>query len=302
MPKKTPKNPKIFSCENCDYSSSNKKDYNRHLMTRKHLLLTSFNDFEPKKTPTFVCKVCSKLYNSKVGLWYHNKKCNIESEISLNVNSSGIDYNSLILNLVNENNELKNAIINENKEWRKTVIDMIPKVGNINNINNTVNNNQKININVFLNEKCKDAISMDDFIKQIEINVKDLLITKDKGLIEGVSNIFIENMNKLSLYERPMHCTDTKRETLYIKQNDWIKDNDKTIIKAAVKKIASKQARSVNKWKDENPDFLSIDKKKDEFIKIVQKTTDDVSDKEDKIIKNICKDVHISESSLATIQ
>jgi flagellar motility protein MotE (MotC chaperone) len=109
-----------------------------------------------------------------------------------------------------------------------------------------------------------------------------------------VSNIFIENMNKLSLYERPIHCTDVKRETLYIKQDEWKKDEQQIIVKDALKQLAFKQARSVSKWKENNPDFLQDDKKKDDFIQITKNVMCDITTEQDKIIKNICKDVHIN--------
>lgn len=300
--KENPKKPIEYSCNFCDFISCNKKDYDRHVRTDKHKMLTDVDTKNLKKPQTYLCE-CGKIYKYRQSLSVHRKKCQQESETNTTQNSTQIS-NQIVEKkeekCEGETNykELIMILVNENKEMRKTISELIPKVGNNNTIN-TINNNQKFNVNVFLNEKCKDAISIDDFIKQIEISVKDLLLTKDKGLIEGVSNIFIENMNKLSLYERPMHCTDMKREVLYIKKDDWTKDSNKSIIKGALKEVASKQAKSVVKWKAENPDFMDIDKKKDDFVRIVKATTDDIN--EDKIIKTICKDIHLSESSITTL-
>ena len=126
-------------------------------------------------------------------------------------------------------------------ELTNTIKDMAPLINNSNTINNTQNNNQKFNINVFLNEQCKDAINMSDFIKSLHITIEQLDFTKQNGLVQGLSKSIIENMNKLSIYERPMHCTDSKRETLYIKEdNEWKKDINKEKIKGAIKKASSK--------------------------------------------------------------
>jgi hypothetical protein len=124
------------------------------------------------------------------------------------------------------------------------------------------------------------------------------LLTKDKGLIDGISNIFIENMNKLSLYERPLHCTDINREVLYIKQNEWKKDENKQCVKDAIKKVSQIQTKNIGKWQNENPCYMEDSDKKDEFIQLVKNTMDNVEQKQDKILKNICKNVYINDKNL----
>lgn len=294
--KKVAKYCNSFICTLCDYNTCNRYNYNKHLATEKHKMLTNddINDDNvvAKNATSFICK-CGKEYKYRQGLSVHKKKC--QHANSHDVEKTEPSANDLIM-----------ALLNDNKEMKKIIMELIPKVGNTTNTSTNTNSHnnikQKFDINVFLNEKCKDAISINDFIQQIEIGIKDLLFTKEKGLAEGLSNIFIENMNKLSLYERPMHCTDVKRETLYIKQDNWTKDSDKNIIKDAVNKLACKQTKSLQKWKDDNPDFLSVDKKKDDFIKIVQNVTSDVQTKQDKIIRYLCKDIHINATDESTNQ
>jgi hypothetical protein len=247
-----------------------------------------------KNKTNYVC-VCGKKYKHQTNLSRHKKlSCKIVKNNEMQIK------NNEMHNIKSENDDISYKdmvvmLINENKEMRKTITELVPKIGNN---NNNVTNNANFNLNIFLNEKCKDALSIDDFINQIEISISNLLLTKDKGLIDGISNIFIENMNKLSLYERPMHCTDVNREVLYIKQNEWKKDEDKQYVKDAIKKVSHIQTKNINKWKSENPSYMEDTHKKDEFIQLVKNTMDDVEQKQDKILKNICKNVYINDKSI----
>jgi hypothetical protein len=215
--------------------------------------------------------------------------------------SDKIDYKEMFIEMVNQNKELQNLLIKQNEEHNKQIMELVPKLNNMNGINVTNITNikdSKFDINFFLNEKCKDALSIDQFINKIEISLSNLLLTKDKGLIEGISNIFIENMNQLSLYERPLHCTDTKRETLYIKQDEWKKDENNNIMKDAIKQIAFIQSKNINNnWIKAYPEFMNNSKQKEEYIQLVKSTMDDinVTHKKDKIIKKICKSAYINE-------
>ena len=156
---------------------------------------------------------------------------------------------------------------------------------------------QKFNINIFLNEKCKDAITMTDFIKSIEISISNLLITKDKGLTDGITNIFVENMNKLPIYKRPLHCTDIKRETLYIKNDKWEKDDYKVKIKEAIKNVSILQTKNIKKYKESKPNCMSNDKEREEYLSIIKNTTDKIDGNDDKIINNLCKNVYINDKT-----
>ena len=201
--------------------------------------------------------------------------------------TDNVDYHSMIIKLIDQNAEFKNLLIKQQDQ----IGELIPKVGN-----NNTNIKQRFNVNIFLNEQCKDAINMHDFIKQIEVSLDNLLTTRDKGLSEGISNVFIENMNKLSLYERPLHCTDLKRETLYIKDNNvWEKDGDKSRIKSALREISSAQFRSVKKWMDDNPDYEKDESKQEEFINLIRNCSENIDSVYDKIIKRLCNNSYLKE-------
>jgi len=177
--------------------------------------------------------------------------------------------------------------------------EIIPKIGNNNSTtnNNTINNNQRFSINVFLNEKCKDAINMSDFIKSIEVSLEQLDFTKTNGLEKGLSQVIMENMNKLSLYERPMHCTDTKRETIYIKDNNtWEKDKSKEKIKNVIKKTSNKNYTALTNWTKENPDFMENDDKQMFYAKAMSKLGKPIDGIDDKIVKKICNETYLKEN------
>jgi len=306
-----------FYCDKCDYLACDKYNYTRHLSTQKHKKIIIQNEANEaieeneanikvnknyeniiikKRMKQYKC-ICGKKYKHQPNLIRHKKtNCKLKEKVENKIiekSENETDYKELIMTL-----------INENKEMRKTISELVPKIGNttnnttLNTTNNNITNNANFNMNIFLNEQCKDALRLDDFINQIEVSISNLLLTKDKGLIDGISNIFIENMNKLSLYERPVHCTDLKRETLYIKQDEWIKDKDNSIVKDAIKKVSRLQSKNINKWSSQNPDYLTKPEKQTEFIKLVKNTTDDLEGKQDKIIKNICKTVYINEKTI----
>ena len=206
---KIPKNPQKYFCEKCNYITCNKKDYAKHLATQKHQIVT-FSDQKSPKIPLreFVCE-CGKKYKYKQGLSYHKKRCDLCN--STNEKTGDIEVSNITENTIIK--ELKDIIVYQQKQ----ISELIPRVGN-NNTTHTQNN--KFNINVFLNEKCRDAINMSDFIKTIAVSMQQLDFTKENGLANGLSRTIIDNINKLSIYERPLHCTDVKRETLYIKEED----------------------------------------------------------------------------------
>ena len=319
-----------FICEKCNFKSSKKNDFNRHILTAKHKKITMDNNFTHFKKEIFKCE-CSKEFKFLSGLSRHKIKCkfinnennetskinevnelnelnelneNNEVDKVNNVNEiNNLELKSLVCKLINENNEIKNNIIKEhqelikeNKELRATIVELIPKLGNTtNNINTTQNN--KFNIQVFLNEKCKDAINMSDFIKSIEVNLHQLDFTKQNGLVHGLSKTIMDNMNKLSVYERPLHCTDVKREILYIKDEDvWKKDESKEQIKKAIKKASSKNYNALQEWKTNNPDFLNNDTKTDYFTKTISTIGKSGDATEEKIIKNLCKETYVKDS------
>jgi hypothetical protein len=309
---------KKFYCDICDYLACDKYNYTRHMSTQKHKKITVQNEAKEenaaneaskkiekneekllikKNIKRFKCD-CGKKYKHQPNLTRHKKtNCKLKE----NSESMKLIENELIEKKENEISykEMIMTLINENKEMRKVISELVPKVGN--NITNNITNNSNFNLNIFLNEQCKDALNIDQFIEQIEVSLPNLLLTKDKGLIDGISSIFIENMNKLSLYERPVHCTDLKRETLYVKQDEWKKDSDNNLVKNAIKKVSQIQSKNIKKWSSQNPDYLTKPEKQEQFIKLIKHTTDDLDGKEEKIIKNICKNVYINEKIISKI-
>ena len=284
-----------YNCIKCDYKCSKPFLWKQHIATAKHKRKHQETNGNGNNIHKLQCIKCNKQFINRSGLWKHNKKCNYEeNDKSYNLinNENKEDYKELIIKLLIENQEFKKEMFKENQELRKQISELIPKVGNNNNSNNTNNVKQKFNINLFLNEKCKDALSMDEFIDKIEVTMKNLLTTKDKGLGQGLSNIIIDNMNKLSLYERPMHCTDKKRETLYVKNNEWEKDEKKEQISKLLNRVEQKQMKSINKWIKEHPDWKNNSIEQEEYMKLVRNCTDDI--KEDKIIKRLCNNNYLN--------
>ena len=306
---------KDYVCDICNYKTRNKNNFQKHLMTRKHKNTTNTTicckKLQEDNDEKFTCE-CGKSYPYRASLYNHRKKCkqvldkdnmdgilyndentciNIKiddtKDNSKGIVSDNIDYRDIIIKLMDQNAEFKNLLIKQQDQ----IGELIPKVGN-----NNTNIKQRFNVNIFLNKQCKDAINMQDFIKQIEVSLDNLLTTRDKGLSEGISNVFIENMNKLSLYERPLHCTDLKRETLYIKDNNvWEKDGDKSRIKSALREISSAQFRSVKKWMDDNPDYEKDESKQEEFINLIRNCSENIDSVDDKIIKRVCNNSYLKE-------
>tara|TARA_Y100001970_G_scaffold293175_1_gene438321 strand:- start:4073 stop:5041 length:969 start_codon:yes stop_codon:yes gene_type:complete len=310
-----PKNPKKYSCINCDYYTDSKKDFNKHLDTAKHkknleainkkeisnIIIPETNETnETNENKIYSCINCERKFKSNSGLWRHKQKCEekevkceeIEEEKKV---FNGITSEETIMSLIQENKDIKQLLYAQNETTNK-LIEMIPKINNTTN-NNTINNNQRLNINVFLNEHCKDAINMSDFIKSIEVSLEQLDYTKTQGLEKGISNVIMENMNKLSLYERPIHCTDTKRETLYIKDNDkWEKDKSKEKIKKIINKTSNKNYTALINWRDANPDWLDSDDKGLYYAKAMSVLGKPLDEIDDKIVKKICNNTYIKDN------
>ena len=324
---KNPKNPEILTkkyiCEKCDYSTDSKKDFNKHLGTAKHKKMTdaiNSEDFSNQLIPKnpenkiYTCVNCERKFKSNSGLWRHKKTCiNDEEseekceEIVEKKPDKELELKDMFLTVVNENKELRSMMVEQQKsmvEQQKTIMEqskqmteIIPKLGNSTTNNNTINNNQRFSINVFLNEKCKDAINMSDFIKSIEVSLEQLDFTKTNGLEKGLSQVIMENMNKLSLYERPMHCTDTKRETIYIKDNDkWEKDKSKEKIKHAIRKTSNKNYMALTNWTKENPDFMKDDDKQMFYARAMSTLGKSMDGVDNKIVKKICSNTYLKES------
>ncbi len=324
------KSSKKWECKLCDYITCRSDNYKKHLQSLKHKNKenTKFDEENTKNTKEKVGKVgnvvkntlsnhnwscvCGKEYKHASSLWNHKQKCiYIEAEeeneekceeIIKHKSEKKLELKDMFLTVVNENKELRSMMVEQQKtimEQSKQMTEIIPKIGNNNSTtnNNTINNNQRFSINVFLNEKCKDAINMSDFIKSISVSLEQLDFTKTQGLEKGISNVIMENMNKLSLYERPMHCTDTKRETIYIKDNDtWEKDKDKSKLKNAIRKTSNKNYTALTNWTKENPDFMEDDEKQMFYARAMSTLGKPMDGVDDKIVKKICSNTYLKES------
>jgi hypothetical protein len=278
---------KYFKCENCDYFTSKKSNYNKHLLTAKHKYLQNTDKIVAKVAIKFDC-ICGKSYKHRQSLYTHQSKCMFKDKESITQNLS----QEFVLDVIKKQQDQITELTN-------TIKDMAPLINNTNNTNNTINNtqNNKFNINVFLNEQCKDAINMSDFIKSLHITIEQLDFTKQNGLAQGLSKSIIDNMNKLSIYQRPMHCTDSKRETLYIKDDDsWSKDGSKEKLKNVINKASSKNYNALMEWKTLNPDYMNNEDKTDYFTKTISTIGKPTSSIDDKVIKLLCKEIYIKES------
>ena len=292
-----------FECETCDYICYNKFDFNKHLLTRKHSDTNETNEKSQKIAKTYSCLNCNNEYKHRSSLCKHSKTC--EPKPQPKQPSDNPDYMTIINKLLNQNNELKNFIIEQASEHNKETLEIVNKViENVkplttnNTINGNVNNNQKFNISVFLNEQCKDAINFSDFIKNIEVSREDLENNAQLGFVDGFSKILIENLKQLSRTERPIHCTDVKRETMYIKDDDkWNKEEDPTKMNNAIQEVTRKSLRTLLNWKDENIDYKDNDSEFSNLCIVIQKNSMAAHNRDvyfSKVVKAVAKEVIIN--------
>ena len=311
LTEKSEKIRKKYSCEICNYITSDKRDFNKHNTTAKHIFLTRSEKSEEIKSDKYTCCKCGKEYKSKQGLWSHTKICNIKlpcesNELIINSDDdilSSEPIKNYIMKLVEQNNELKNMFIQQTTELHEKMDSLAEQpLQQITNIqNNKITNNTQFNLNVFLQQTCKDAINMSDFIDSLEINTKSLERTGTHGYVHGISKIFMDGIRKLKVQERPIHCTDLKREVLYIKDNDtWTKDTeDNKQFKKALATVVHRNMIQIVKWEEENPETSNPESKTYEFyFEVVRQSLgggdQDVTDRNnEKILKAIAQEVHL---------
>ena len=270
---KVPETSKLFVCKFCNYNTSRKSQYDRHLITPKHKNETNETKMKQKSSIKFQC-LCGIDFNSRTTLWRHKKKC-----LYTKVEQPNINDKELIMMLVKQNSELLEVIKNG-------------KNNNTTNSHNTNSLNKTFNLQFFLNETCKDAMNIMDFVDSIKLQLTDLEKIGEIGYVEGISDIITTNLKALDISQRPIHCTDKKREILYIKDEDkWEKENEeRKKIRKAIKKVANKNILLLKQFKEVHPDCgKSSSKFSDQYNKIIIETMgygDDIN-KENKIIKNI---------------
>jgi hypothetical protein len=305
----TPKNANFY-CILCDFKCCKQSDWNRHRKTKKHIHSHNGNDLEAPgnnftpKNAELICD-CGRVYNSNSGLWKHKKKCNIE-KIEVNNNYNVEITPELILDIIQQNQEFKELLIKQNKEnqeLQKQILEVC-KNTSTNNINTNINtnsHNKTFNLQFFLNEECKDALNITEFVSSIKVQLEDLETTGRLGYVEGVSRIINKNLNELDQTKRPIHCSDVKREVLYIKNDDqWIKENEtKPILTKAIKQIANENIKQISEWRKKYPDCTDSDSRKNDlYLNIVSNAMSGVTPEEqssnyDKIISKVAKEVTI---------
>ena len=296
------KNEKIeynYICEHCHYKCLYNCDWVKHLSTRKHKVSVNGNQMEieeiQKLDKTFFCN-CGKMFQSNSGLWKHRKKCDCKEE----------EKQSICLE--NNDNELTD------REIIKALLKIVQNGNNINNNINNINNNsynttnienKTFNLNFFLNETCKDAMNISEFVSSIKVTLSDLENTGKQGYVEGISNIIVKHLNNLEQHFRPLHCSDFKREVFYIKENnEWLKENqEKPILTKAIKVIANENIKQIKQWREKYPDCTDSDSKKNNmYLKIVSNSMNGLTEEEsnrniDKIISNVAREVVIDKQA-----
>ena len=303
--KNLPKLAKKFVCEKCDYKCSKQSDYDKHILTLKHKMDYTDDVLDDAKVATQYFCECGKEYKHRQGLWKHKKKCQ-NSKINEELNEKQNENISNKNDQANKDNLIE-YLIKENSEFKTLIMELIKKDNNISNsnINSTVNSHNKtFNLQFFLNEQCKDALNIGEFVDSIKLQLTDLENTGRTGYVEGISKILIKNLNELDVIKRPIHCSDLKREVLYIKDNDkWSKeDDDKQVIKKAIKDVANKNIRQIPEWTNLNPDCKQSDSKKNnQYLNIVMNAMSGGSSEEQQnnilqIVKNVSKIVVIDKN------
>jgi hypothetical protein len=292
--KKTSKYIKNFFCEICHFGCCKKGDWNRHIITPKHINLTFShkNVTKNKSNKMNICEICGKEYKSRNGLWNHKKKCPTEKEPIFQ--QSVINITELVMELMKDHKEMKQIILEQNNTINNLVKNGTHNISNSLNNNNNNNNNNTFNLQFFLNETCKDAMNINDFIESIQLQLSDLENVGKNGYVDGISNIITSNLKALEVNKRPIHCTDKKRETLYIKdENKWEKeDEDKIRIRKVIKRVSNKNIKLLSKFKEVHPDCSKSNSLySDQYNKIIIEAMggpgENDLEKEDKIIKNI---------------
>jgi hypothetical protein len=302
---KNQKSPKLLICECCTFSCITKKDFNRHLLTAKHKKLYNLNPLEQNNPKIFSCNKCDKSYNARNSLWYHEKKCCFVKEKEPDKEEQNNKIIMLLIDnnkqLQDDNKEIKELFMKlycENKEQTAAILELTKN--GINNNTTCNNNNNTFNLNFYLNDTCKNAMNLTDFINSIQLTHLDFIKVGRDGYIKGISNIINNNIKNLTEIERPIHCTDEKRGTIYIKDADkWEKDDDENKkLNSLIGHVSSKNAREIVSYKKEFPDCIkSRSKHSDTYNKSLVESMggpgDNEDEKKDKIKKSIIKNILI---------
>jgi hypothetical protein len=297
-----------YVCKNCDYNTCKKSSYDTHILSAKHQRMTNEDNggqnsaqILPLPSDTHTC-ACGKKYQHRQGLWKHKKFCNISNldetkDFESDTKSSEIqELKEIMKYLMKENSEMKNMMF---EVMKNGIVNT-----NTNHSHNTTTNshNKAFNLNFFLNETCKDAMNIGEFVDSLKLQLSDLEKVGEAGYIEGISSIIVKNLKELDVTKRPVHCTDKKRETVYIKDADkWEKDEDKSKMHKLIKKVASKNIKMFDTYREAHPDCKQYHSKfSDQYHKIIYESMggkgDNDFEKHEKIIKNVLKEVVVDKN------
>jgi hypothetical protein len=284
--------PKKYCCQDCNLETNSKKDYNNHLLTPKHKNRT-FSTIIEQEIPNqnmFACKICNKMYKARNSLWYHEQKC-IINENTLVVDASANEI-KILTNLVLE-------LVKSNTDMQKQVLDVCkntqPAINNNNN-NNNHSHNKTFNLQVFLNEECKDAMNLKDFVNSFKLQLSDLELVGDEGFINGMTKVILAKLDGMDANTRPFHCTDLKRETIYVKEDDvWVREGpDNAKLAAAVKAIGHQNFFILKEYKALHPDCESTYSEfNDHYMNLIMKSAGCQKEDIAKVIKKLVKEIVI---------
>ena len=306
--KKRQKNADFFTCSICNFKCSKKSEYSRHIITRKHEKNVNTYIKTPTDTPSnYICD-CGKEYKHRQSLYNHKQKCNYlfikndnnDDNDNKQLKTSNGDFvidKEFVLNILKKNNDLQTQVL----ETQNQVVELL-KNGTHQITNNTNSHNKTFNLNFFLNETCKNAMNIMDFVNNLQLQLDDLEKMGDVGYVNGMSNIIIKNLKDMDVTERPVHCTDVKREVLYVKDEDkWDKEkNNKPKIRKAIKHVAHKNARLLQEFKDKHPDCTKSESKYSDtynklFVEAMGGKGNNDDEQESKIIKKVSKEITLAE-------
>lgn len=312
--RKTSEIGKKYNCLFCHFHTSNKRDFNNHNSTRKHQNNCILNNNAPimneneenliEITPLYECTICGKNYKNRNGLWYHSKRCKASIKTEESTNTLVLDA-ATVLELIKQNQEFKSLILDQQNKLIELAGKPNTVTTNNNNNSNNNNNNNTFNLQFFLNETCKDAMNITDFIENLNIQLKELENVGNNGFVTGISDIIVNRIKGLEVNKRPLHCTDVKRETMYIRdENEWNKDNDeKTKLRQFIGKVAKENMRKIPEWREQNPECQNMyDQKYEYCMQLMRHSLGDLDEKQDKmdekIIKNIAKQVAVDKNTI----
>lgn len=302
-----------FCCKSCDYITSKKSSYDKHLLTSKHTIIMQKIQDTNEKYPivaldSYKCS-CDKVFKYHSGLWRHKKLC-IESKSQDDNDDKLVIENTpeIIAPIDSSDKEIIKLLIHECSEFKNLILELVKKDNISNNNNNNTNtntnnsHNKTFNLQFFLNEECKDALNISDFVSSIKVDLDDLEATGRLGYVEGVSRIMNKNLKVLDVNKRPIHCSDLKREVLYIKNdNQWTKEEDaKPILKRAIKDVAFENIKMIAEWRKKYPGCMASDSRKNDlYLKIVGNamsglTTEEQLSNIDKIVSKVAKETVIN--------